>query len=245
MGWQTGRSTILPVSSERGKQATKSMANMGPEGDSESGHFIYEPGFLSETQAEELIAFFRQVPVRAPADQDLRHEFSFAQAQWEGKDVPGRKLAAAGDPIWLEGGPATGVTIPGPLASLRDEVSNRLQTMRLENLPALAGQSVLPLTSVYVDWYSAGGYLGPHVDRDCYGPVIAGVSVGTSTAVMRFFCEGHGANGAHEFELSPNSLYVFCGPIRHSPWQHEVLGGALERFGITFRSRYLAGAPRD
>lgn len=202
--------------------------------------FHYSADLLSSHDEETLADFLRAVPVVRNERQDLQSMFAFAPARWEGRDLAGRKMAAAGNPIWIDEAPTRGVALPRPLAGLRDRVAEQLLTMNRPGSCQLDSRAIGDLTSVYVDWYEVGGELDWHVDRSCYGPVVAGVSVGPGTASLRFVRHDD-PRSLRVFKIEPRSLYFFHGAARYEPWRHAVSVDGGSRFGITFRSGLVSG----
>ena len=193
-------------------------------------HLVYQPGFLEEHEHAELQAFLESVPT-IPADSyDPREMFAYTHPRDDGVEVMSRKEAAAGAPIWFDGKPVAGVAMPAPLARLADSVGTALADLDRYGGPP----PPVVFTSVYVDWYEAGGFFVPHVDRDSYGPVIAGVSAGTGTAALEFLRAGE-STASGRLVVEPGSLYAFFGPIRYTPWEHRATDLTGRRFSITFR----------
>ena len=97
-----------------------------------------------------------------------------------------------------------------------------------------------PFTSVYVDRYPTGGTFVQHTDRDIYGPVVAGISLGQGSCRMTFKTPAENL----EFTLHPRSLYVFAGQLRHAPVTHGIDQVSGERYAVTFRTA-APGVTRD
>ena len=193
-------------------------------------HLVYKPDFLGETEHAELAAFLESVPTIPVDEYDPRRHFAYTRPRYDGVEITSRKEAAAGEPIWFDGAPVRGVKMPPLLSQLAHRVGAALPDLDRFGGPA----GPLSFTSVYVDWYEAGGYFVPHVDRESYGPVIAGVSVGAGAAALAFLHEGEPEAGGR-LGVEPRSLYAFFGPIRYAPWKHRATDVTGRRFSITFR----------
>lgn len=192
----------------------------------------YLPGFLDSDRQAELERFLDAVPEVAPGHQEPAVAFTFTSPVVEGHVVVAdRREAAAGWPVWSGSGPAVGVELPGPLKDLAREVGQCLTPL----LPNLAG--VLPddlaFSSVYVDRYDAGGAFVAHTDRHCYGPVVAGVSIGPGECRITF---RERAEVVFQQHLAPGSLYAFAGRLRRSPCTHEIGDVDGRRYGLTLRT---------
>ena len=100
-----------------------------------------------------------------------------------------------------------------------------------------------PFVQAIVNEYLPGQGIAPHIDRDCFGPVVATVSLG-SAINMDFRCDATG----HEYvqRLEPRSLVLLHGAAR-SEWRHGIAkrqtdawGGhktqRQRRISITFRA---------
>jgi hypothetical protein len=195
----------------------------------------YRPGFLSSQEQRDVLGFLESVPVVEPEQRDVTSAFAFSAPRAGAIVVQGRREAAAGWPVWADGGPVSGVAVPGPLAALAERVGTTLGAEA--SVVDCAGAELPPFTSVYADRYPVGGSFFPHTDRDCYGPVVAGVSVGPGSCRITFECEG-----AVEVDqvLEPGSLYVFAGRLRDIPYVHRISEVTDLRFGVTYRSASTA-----
>ena len=191
----------------------------------------YLPDFLSVEEDRALVDYLRTVPERDPAHYDPVHEFAFAHPVYDGEVVLERAEAAAGEPIWFDGRPVRGTPLTPALAALRDRAQD---VLRSSGDPDLTRLTEVPFTSVYVDHYEEAGTFVPHVDRDCYGPVVLGVSAGPGRARLGFM-HRDGTPPARSIRLEPRSLYAFCGPVRWEPWLHHVGDVTGTRFGISYR----------
>lgn len=191
----------------------------------------YLPDFLSVEEDQALVAYLATVPERQAADYDPVHEFAFARPIYQDEVVRERAEAAAGEPIWFNDRPVRGTPLSPPLAGLRDRAQRAL---RSSGDPDLSRLAEVPFTSVYVDHYVEGGLFVPHVDRDCYGPVVLGISAGPGHATLGFV-HREGILPARSIALEPRSLYAFCGAVRWEPWLHSVGDVTGTRFGISYR----------
>ena len=75
-----------------------------------------------------------------------------------------------------------------------------------------------PFEQAIVNEYQPGQGIAPDVDRDCFGPVVATVSLG-SAVNMDLRCEATGAD--HVQRLEPRSLVLMHGEVR-STWRHGI-----------------------
>ncbi len=191
--------------------------------------FLLVRGFTSAAEDQALAEFLCSVPLQ-PEGRVRSGQFAFRRLHIDGHDVVGRLEAAAGEPIWRDGRIGKGAAIPAPLAALRDGI---VAAIDREGWWSLLEAQPQAMTSVYVDRYEAGGSFVAHTDRDFYGPVVAGVSVGPGEARISFTCTGAPAK---RVLLPPRSLYLFAGRLRHPPWQHSIDDVTGLRFGVTFRS---------
>lgn len=100
-----------------------------------------------------------------------------------------------------------------------------------------------PFEQAIINEYERGQGIAPHVDRDCFGPVVATVSLG-SAVNMDFRCDATSAE--HVQRLEPRSLLLLYGDAR-SKWRHGIAkrrtdtwdGRKIERrrrVSITFRT---------
>lgn len=194
-------------------------------------HLVYLPGFLSGPEAAALVDVLERTPVVPTESHDATRAFAFTAPVADGTVVEGRREAAAGWPVWDGAGPAQGAPLPAPLDELAGKVGRALTHL---GDPALGDPATdLSFSSVYVDRYPPGGTFFPHTDRACYGPVVAGVSVGPATSRLVFQVDG---DVRAETILEPGSLYAFAGSLRAEPCTHEVVDVTALRFGITYRT---------
>ena len=105
-----------------------------------------------------------------------------------------------------------------------------------------------PFDQAIINEYLPGQGIAPHIDRDCFGPVVATVSLG-SAVNMDFCCETTGDEYVQR--LAPRSLVLLHGDAR-SKWRHgiakrhsDTLNGQKtkrqRRVSITFRTIAEAG----
>ena len=105
----------------------------------------------------------------------------------------------------------------GPLPLWLTELARRIAAVA-------AGQAVglvdarRPLEQAIVNEYEPGQGIAPHIDRDCFGPVVATVSLG-SAVDMDFSCDATGAQYVQRLE--PRSLVVMHGDARWK-WRHGI-----------------------
>lgn len=190
----------------------------------------YDPGFLPEAEHDELLLYLASVPIVDFEARDVRATFAFVTPRAGATVVEGRWEAAAGSPVWTGAGPVRAVAIPDPLAALAARVDHRLAAEGA--LWSEAATAPQPFTSVYVDRYPPGGSFFPHTDRDCYGSVVAGVSIGAGSCRIAF--ETERATDASQV-LEPGSLYVFSGRLRAAPCEHRIADVSDVRYGISLR----------
>ncbi len=100
-----------------------------------------------------------------------------------------------------------------------------------------------PFEQAIINEYEPGQGIAPHIDRDCFGPVVATVSLGSGIN-MDFVQSATGEN--HVERLAPRSLLLLYGDARVA-WRHGIAkrrkdkwqGQTLERkrrVSITFRT---------
>jgi hypothetical protein len=192
--------------------------------------FVYKADFITSSDHAALVDFLGTVPVMASEDRDIRQQFAFTSLVFDGVVVTGRLEAAAGWPVWMDARPGRGVDMPAPLSDLASRISEDLVSTRALWLAARCPST--PFSSVYVDRYPPGGSFVAHTDRSCYGPVIAGVSLGKGTCQLSFDLPD---GTVFAQRLSPGSLYAFTGSLRYPPCAHRVDHVSALRFGVTFR----------
>lgn len=75
-----------------------------------------------------------------------------------------------------------------------------------------------PFEQAIVNEYLPGQGIAPHVDRDCFGPVVATVSLGAAIN-MDFRCDATGEE--HGERLARRSLLMLRGEAR-TDWRHSI-----------------------
>lgn len=180
----------------------------------------YIQEFITPEKEAEVIEYLGSLPVVPYGESDLTSEFAFTHPVYDGYEIT-RAEAGAGTPIWVDGEAGEGVEIPVVLKDLADEIS-----LVEEDLPEF--------TSVYADRYPIGSVFVPHTDRSCYGPVIAGLSLGAE-ATLRF-TRSDGLGQTIDLTVERRSLYVMRGPLRYDPWEHSVVDVKGLRYSTTFRT---------
>ena len=75
-----------------------------------------------------------------------------------------------------------------------------------------------PFEQAIINEYLPGQGIAPHIDRDCFGPVVATVSLGSAVS-MDFCCGATGDDHVHRLE--PRSLLLMHGDAR-SAWRHGI-----------------------
>ncbi|WP_419854533.1 alpha-ketoglutarate-dependent dioxygenase AlkB [Candidatus Poriferisodalis sp.] len=75
-----------------------------------------------------------------------------------------------------------------------------------------------PFEQAIINEYLPGQGIAPHVDRDCFGPVVATVSLGAAIN-MDFRCDATGEE--HGERLARRSLLVLRGEAR-TDWRHSI-----------------------
>ena len=135
----------------------------------------------------------------------------------------------------------------GPLPEWLEQLSRMVR----EAAPGEAKQLLdpqRPFEQAIINEYLPGQGIAPHIDRDCFGPVVATVSLG-SAVNMDFCCDFTG--GEYTQRLEPRSLVLLYGDAR-AKWRHGIAkrhsdtwgGQRIERqrrVSITFRTIAEAG----
>ena len=135
----------------------------------------------------------------------------------------------------------------GPLPEWLAQLSNLVRDAASEEAKRLLDLE-RPFEQAIINEYLPGQGIAPHIDRDCFGPVVATVSLG-SAANMDFCCES--TEDEYVQCLAPRSLVLLCGDAR-SKWRHgiakrrsDTLNGQKtkrqRRVSITFRTIAEAG----
>jgi len=188
---------------------------------------LYIPNAVDHDHADRLQSFLESVPTSPSGTFDSR-TFAFRRLQLDGSPVDSRLEASAGHPVWTGDGYGRGPDVPDELAGLM-----RTATEHVVERDFMPDSEFEGFTSVYVDRYECGGSFQPHVDRDGYGPVVAGYSIGPGRALLTFASD---VGIIQQIDLEPRSMYAFRGALRAEPVVHSVSGVSDLRFGITFRT---------
>lgn len=179
-----------------------------------------------------VLAFLAEVPEVPVEELDRTQQFAFTRPLDDGSPIAGRAEACAGDPIWVDG-PSTGVSMPPALTSLRDLLAETVTDTFDEHRTDMP-----PMTSVYIDRYDEGGRFVAHTDREIYGPVVAGVSLGDGWGTLTFA----NRNGdVVRTELHSRSVYLMGEPLRFPPWTHRFDLHEGRRWAVTYRSGATEG----
>ncbi|MDE0699924.1 MAG: alpha-ketoglutarate-dependent dioxygenase AlkB [Acidimicrobiaceae bacterium] len=75
-----------------------------------------------------------------------------------------------------------------------------------------------PFEQAIINEYLPGQGIAPHIDRDCFGPVVATVSL-NSAVNMDLYCDS--TEEDYVQRLEPRSLLLLCGDAR-SKWRHGI-----------------------
>ena len=105
----------------------------------------------------------------------------------------------------------------GPLPEWLAQLSNRVREAASGEAKQLLGPGG-GFEQAIINEYWPGQGIAPHVDRDCFGPVVATVSLG-SAVNMDFCCESTGDKFVQP--LAPRSLVFLCGDARYK-WRHGI-----------------------
>ena len=108
-----------------------------------------------------------------------------------------------------------------------------------------------PFEQAIINEYLPGQGIAPHIDRDCFGPLVATVSLG-SAVNMDFCCDSTGDEYVQR--LVPRSLVLLYGDAR-SKWRHGIAKRHSDtwngqrtkrqrRVSITFRTIAAIGSAR-
>ncbi|MYF45444.1 MAG: alpha-ketoglutarate-dependent dioxygenase AlkB [Rhodobacteraceae bacterium] len=135
----------------------------------------------------------------------------------------------------------------GPLPEWLAQLSHKVREAASEEAKRLLDPHQ-PFEQAIVNEYEPKQGIAPHIDMDCFGPVVATVSLGS--AVDMDFCRDFTAN-KFTHRLEPRSLVLLCGDARYK-WQHGIAkrkfdtwnGQRIERkrrVSITFRTIAEAG----
>ena len=130
----------------------------------------------------------------------------------------------------------------GPLPEWLAQLSNMVREAASEEARQLLDPQQ-PFEQAIINEYLPGQGIAPHIDRDCFGPVVATVSLGSAVNID-FCCDSTGDEYVQC--LAPRSLVLLHGDAR-SKWRHgiakrqsDTLNGQKtkrqRRVSITFRS---------
>ncbi|MDQ1645441.1 MAG: hypothetical protein QOJ50_1625 [Cryptosporangiaceae bacterium] len=103
----------------------------------------------------------------------------------------------------------------------------------------LAGLDPAAFAQALVTRYPPGAPIGWHRDAPMFGPVVAGVSLG-SGCLLRFQRRRDGERRVFEQPLGARSAYVLAGAAR-SAWQHSIAPVTDLRYSVTFRTVHPSG----
>ena len=135
----------------------------------------------------------------------------------------------------------------GPLPDWLARLSHMVREAASEEAKQLLDPQ-RPFEQAIINEYEPKQGIAPHIDRDCFGPVVATVSLGS--AVNMDFCRDFTADKFTQ-RLEPRSLVLLYGDARYK-WQHGIAkrksdtwgGQKIERkrrVAITFRTIAEAG----
>jgi alkylated DNA repair dioxygenase AlkB len=169
--------------------------------------FKYEPGVISEEEANRLIQNIRELPFK---------EFEFHGFTGKRRIVSyGWKYDFSKQAVYKA------VDIPDFLLELR-EIAGRF-----------AGIPPEDLQQVLVTEYSEGAGIGWHRDKAVFGDVV-GVSL-LSPAVFRLRRKQGEKWERASVTAEPRSAYLLRGPSR-TEWEHSIPGVPELRYSVTFRN---------
>ena len=135
----------------------------------------------------------------------------------------------------------------GPLPEWLAQLSHMVREAASEEAKQLLDPDH-PFEQAIINEYEPKQGIAPHIDRDCFGPVVATVSLG-SAVNMDFRCDSTGDE--YTQRLEPRSLVLLYGDAR-SKWQHGIAKRKSDpwndqrierkrRVSITFRTIAEAG----
>ena len=105
----------------------------------------------------------------------------------------------------------------GPLPEWLAELSHMVREAASEDAKQLLDPH-RPFEQAIINEYLPGQGIAPHIDRDCSGPLVATVSLG-SAVNMDFCCDSTGDEYVQR--LAPGSLVLLYGDAR-SKWRHGI-----------------------
>lgn len=125
----------------------------------------------------------------------------------------------------------------GPIPAWAEDLGGRMVAM---------GIFPRPPDHVLLRRYDRGRGVCPHIDREAYGPVVAGLTLGSSRT---FHLTRTGARSRLEALLLPGDLYVMSGAARYR-WKHSIPAALEDEFrgamfprtsGFSITWRYAPG----
>ena len=105
----------------------------------------------------------------------------------------------------------------GPLPEWLTQLSNMVREAASEEAKQLLDPHQ-PFEQAIINEYLPGQGIAPHIDRDCFGPIVATVSLG-SAINMDFCCDSTGDEYVQR--LVPRSLVLLYGDARFK-WRHGI-----------------------
>ncbi|MXW96133.1 MAG: alpha-ketoglutarate-dependent dioxygenase AlkB [Acidimicrobiaceae bacterium] len=105
----------------------------------------------------------------------------------------------------------------GPLPKWLAQLSNMVREAASEEAK-LSLDPHQPFEQAIINEYLPGQGIAPHIDRDCFGLIVATVSLG-SAINMDFCCDSTGDE--HIQRLMPRSLVLLHGDARYK-WRHGI-----------------------
>ena len=105
----------------------------------------------------------------------------------------------------------------GPLPEWLAQLSNTVHEVASTEAKQLLDPDQ-PFEQAIINEYLPGQGIAPHIDRDCFGPLVATVSLG-SAVTMDFCCDSTGDE--YQQRLAPRSLVLLHGDAR-SKWRHGI-----------------------
>ncbi|MCQ3811562.1 MAG: alpha-ketoglutarate-dependent dioxygenase AlkB [Acidimicrobiia bacterium] len=105
----------------------------------------------------------------------------------------------------------------GPLPEWLAQLANKVREAASEEARQLLDPQQ-PFEQAIINEYLPGQGIAPHIDRDCFGPVVATVSLG-SAVNMDFCCDSTGDEYVQRLE--PRSLVLLHGDARFK-WRHGI-----------------------
>ena len=116
----------------------------------------------------------------------------------------------------------------GPFPEWLAQLSNMVREAASEEVK-LSLDPQQPFEQAIINEYLPGQGIAPHIDRDCFGPIVATVSL-VSAINMDFCCDSTGDE--HTQRLMPRSLVLLHGDARFK-WRH----GIAKRHSDTWNGR--------